>query len=158
MRKMPSLQVLNIFPRVRTYALFDKIKLLLVILIASNVIYQITVSFFAMDFLIATTQKQLPNPTAAEDIKVLLILFLVISLIFDVVGIIGVLYEHFNMVIFYAVIVTLGGIFAMASVFNGQPIVILDVIIYIAVGSLSFYYANLIRNGGQSFRNMQTLP
>lgn len=141
---MPTIDYVR-FLQPRPMSAYEKTKYALLALIVANVFYQIIVSLFAMDYLVATTQKQLPRPAPDEDIRTLLIAFLVVSLLFDVLGVVGTLLESFCLVLFYAVIVTLGGIFAIASVFNGQPIVLVDVIIYAIVAACSFYFARLIR-------------
>lgn len=141
---MPAIDYVNFLPR-QPVTHFNKIKYGLLALIVTNVVYQILISLFAMDFLIATTQKQLDRPETEANIRSLLLIFLVVSLLFDVMGIVGAVFESFHLVFAYAVIVAVGMVFAVASVFNGQAIVLVDVVIYLAVASLSFYFAKLLK-------------
>ncbi|KAI1301306.1 hypothetical protein HDE_02998 [Halotydeus destructor] len=125
-------------------------------LIVANIVYQILVSLFAMDFLVETAQKQINNPTAAEDVRFMLLVFLGFSLFLDLIGFVGVVAENYCITLFYSVICALGGLFAIASILNGQTIVILDFVIYSVVSLASLYYATLLRNSRSV--NIESLP
>lgn len=153
---MPAIDYINFLPR-QQVTHFNKVKFALLALIVANVLYQVLISLFAMDFLVATTQKQLERPEPEANIRSLLLVFLVVSLLFDVLGIAGTVFESFHLVFAYAVIVTVGMVFAVASVFNGQAIVLIDVVIYLAVASLSFYFAKLLRSRKYD-QNIESLP
>lgn len=123
---------------------YVKTKNLLISTISLNIIFKVLASLFAVDYLRTVLPSGLDFLAEEEDLEEYMIIMFAVTVVLDVLGLVGSFLENFNLVFFYSVIAAMQMCYCMVHIFKGQAIILFVMLMDLTLCAFGFGYAKLL--------------
>lgn len=123
---------------------YVKTKNLLLSTIFLNIFLKVLTSLFAVDYLRTLLSIGLDFLADPDDLDTYMIIMFLVTVAFDVLGLVGAFLENFNLVFLFSLVAAMQMTWCMVHIFKGQALILFVMLMDLTLAAFGFSFAKLL--------------